>query len=160
MAPKVLSALDSAKTQYYHFKAIVVAGMGLFTDAYDLFCIPPIMKLLGRIYYNHRPRYEVPAAVTSAMLAPPSSAPSSASSCSATSVTALAAAASTDLRPAFPGVLQVYAWGSAATTRSPPPSCRSSPTDEARSVYSGGVLDAGVRDSCELHRDDGGVHRV
>ncbi|KAL0361895.1 UNVERIFIED_CONTAM: putative inorganic phosphate transporter 1-8 [Sesamum radiatum] len=55
MALKVLSALDSAKTQYYHFKAIVVAGMGLFTDAYDLFCIPPIMKLLGRIYYNHRP---------------------------------------------------------------------------------------------------------
>ncbi|KAL0361892.1 UNVERIFIED_CONTAM: putative inorganic phosphate transporter 1-9 [Sesamum radiatum] len=68
MALKVLSALDSAKTQYYHFKAIVVAGMGLFTDAYDLFCIPPIMKLLGRIYYNHRPRYEVPAAVTFAML--------------------------------------------------------------------------------------------
>ncbi|KAA3484424.1 putative inorganic phosphate transporter 1-9 [Gossypium australe] len=51
MALKVLSALDAAKIQLYHFKAIIIAGMGLFTDAYDLFCIPPIMKLIGRIYY-------------------------------------------------------------------------------------------------------------
>ncbi|VAH97536.1 unnamed protein product [Triticum turgidum subsp. durum] len=36
---QVLSALDAAKTQWYHFTAIVVAGMGFFTDAYDLFCI-------------------------------------------------------------------------------------------------------------------------
>ncbi|KAM1023951.1 hypothetical protein ACFX2I_037162 [Malus domestica] len=52
MALKVLSALDTAKTQWYHFKAIIVAGMGLFTDAYDLFCIPPILRLLGRVYYQ------------------------------------------------------------------------------------------------------------
>ncbi|XVE94369.1 hypothetical protein REPUB_Repub02eG0002900 [Reevesia pubescens] len=51
MGLKVLSALDAAKIQLYHFKAIIVAGMGLFTDAYDLFCIPPIIKLIGRIYY-------------------------------------------------------------------------------------------------------------
>lgn len=66
MALKVLTALDSARTQYYHFKAIIIAGMGLFTDAYDLFCIPPIMKLIGRIYYGS-PR-EVPRAVKSAMV--------------------------------------------------------------------------------------------
>ena len=52
MALRVLSALDTARTQWYHFKAIIIAGMGLFTDAYDLFCIPPIMRLLGRIYYD------------------------------------------------------------------------------------------------------------
>ncbi|KAK9928470.1 hypothetical protein M0R45_025603 [Rubus argutus] len=52
MALKVLSALDTARTQWYHFKAIIIAGMGLFTDAYDLFCIPPIMRLIGRIYYD------------------------------------------------------------------------------------------------------------
>ncbi|KAI9201451.1 hypothetical protein LWI28_023687 [Acer negundo] len=52
MALKVLSALDTSKTQYYHFKAIVIAGMGLFTDAYDLLCIPPLMRLIGRIYYG------------------------------------------------------------------------------------------------------------
>ncbi|KAK7362502.1 hypothetical protein VNO77_04618 [Canavalia gladiata] len=51
---KVLSALDSAKTQYYHFKAIIIAGMGLFTDAYDLFSITLITKMIGRIYYGDR----------------------------------------------------------------------------------------------------------
>ncbi|KAK3414854.1 hypothetical protein EUGRSUZ_H00161, partial [Eucalyptus grandis] len=48
----VLNALDSAKIQLYHFKAIVIAGMGFFTDAYDLFCINPVMLLLGRLYYT------------------------------------------------------------------------------------------------------------
>lgn len=70
MALKVLSALDTARTQYYHFKAIIIAGMGLFTDAYDLFCIPPIMRLIGRIYYEDPPhRFEIPAPVVSAMVA-------------------------------------------------------------------------------------------
>ncbi|XP_044498780.1 probable inorganic phosphate transporter 1-7 [Mangifera indica] len=48
----VLNALDVAKTQWYHFTAIVIAGMGFFTDAYDLFCISLVTKLLGRIYYH------------------------------------------------------------------------------------------------------------
>ncbi|KAG6415707.1 hypothetical protein SASPL_123121 [Salvia splendens] len=50
---EVLNALDVAKTQVYHFTAIVVAGMGFFTDAYDLFSISLISKLLGRIYYTN-----------------------------------------------------------------------------------------------------------
>ncbi|KAJ4950366.1 hypothetical protein NE237_027198 [Protea cynaroides] len=49
---QVLSALDTAKTQWYHVTAIIVAGMGFFTDAYDLFCISLVTKLLGRIYYH------------------------------------------------------------------------------------------------------------
>ncbi|PRQ19381.1 putative major facilitator superfamily [Rosa chinensis] len=68
MALKVLSALDTAKTQWYHFKAIIIAGMGLFTDAYDLFCIPPIMRLLGRIYYNDDNNFEIPAIVVTALV--------------------------------------------------------------------------------------------
>ncbi|CAN1136912.1 Probable inorganic phosphate transporter 1-7 [Linum perenne] len=48
----VLNALDSAKTQWYHFTAVIIAGMGFFTDAYDLFCISLVTKLLGRIYYH------------------------------------------------------------------------------------------------------------
>lgn len=48
----VLIALDAAKTQWYHFTTIVIAGMGFFTDAYDLFCISLVTKLLGRIYYT------------------------------------------------------------------------------------------------------------
>ncbi|XP_059669328.1 low affinity inorganic phosphate transporter 8-like [Cornus florida] len=47
----VFSALDNARTQLYHFKAIVIAGMGFFTDAYDLFCITAVSKLIGRLYY-------------------------------------------------------------------------------------------------------------
>lgn len=47
----VLRAMDGAKTKAYHFVAIVVAGMGFFTDAYDLFCISFVTKLLGRLYY-------------------------------------------------------------------------------------------------------------
>lgn len=49
---QVLNALDGAKTQWYHFTAIIIAGMGFFTDAYDLFCISLVTKLLGRIYYH------------------------------------------------------------------------------------------------------------
>ncbi|XP_047938698.1 probable inorganic phosphate transporter 1-7 [Salvia hispanica] len=49
---KVLNALDVAKTQWYHFTAIIIAGMGFFTDAYDLFCISLVTKMLGRIYYH------------------------------------------------------------------------------------------------------------
>lgn len=47
----VLNSLDAAKTQWYHFTAVVIAGMGFFTDAYDLFCISLVTKLLGRIYF-------------------------------------------------------------------------------------------------------------
>ena len=49
---KVLNALDVAKTQWYHFTAIVIAGMGFFTDAYDLFSVSLVTKLLGRLYYT------------------------------------------------------------------------------------------------------------
>ncbi|GAB4850903.1 Probable inorganic phosphate transporter 1-5 [Ancistrocladus abbreviatus] len=47
---QVLNALDVAKTQRYHFTAIVIAGMGFFTDSYDLFSISIVTKLLGRLY--------------------------------------------------------------------------------------------------------------
>ncbi|CAA2980030.1 probable inorganic phosphate transporter 1-9 [Olea europaea subsp. europaea] len=74
MALQVLPDLDSARTQYYHFKAIIVAGMGLLSDAYDLFCLPPIMRLLGRIYFDDSKKhkgdqlYEVPKEVISSMV--------------------------------------------------------------------------------------------
>ncbi|KAJ4843460.1 Inorganic phosphate transporter 1-4 [Turnera subulata] len=44
--------LDKAKVQFYHLKAVVIAGMGFFTDSYDLFCISLVTKLLGRIYFH------------------------------------------------------------------------------------------------------------
>ncbi|KAL2628906.1 hypothetical protein R1flu_013592 [Riccia fluitans] len=51
MASSVLSSLDKAKTQGYHFKAVIISGMGFFTDAYDLFSISTVTRLLGRLYY-------------------------------------------------------------------------------------------------------------
>lgn len=70
MAIEVLSALDKAKMQYYHFQAIVVAGMGLFTDAYDFFCIPAVMRMVGRIYYERtatRPGVTPPAVLSASV---------------------------------------------------------------------------------------------
>ncbi|XP_055831579.1 low affinity inorganic phosphate transporter 4 [Solanum dulcamara] len=55
----VLNALDTARTQWYHVTAVIIAGMGFFTDAYDLFCITTISKLLGRLYY-YDPTTRVP----------------------------------------------------------------------------------------------------
>ncbi|KAF5181304.1 Inorganic phosphate transporter 1-1 [Thalictrum thalictroides] len=49
---KVFNTLDNVKTQFFHFKAVVISGMGFYTDAYDLFCISLVTKLLGRIYYH------------------------------------------------------------------------------------------------------------
>ncbi|GLJ22769.1 hypothetical protein SUGI_0428870 [Cryptomeria japonica] len=63
MPLKVLSALDSARTQLYHFTAIFISGMGFFTDAYDLFCIPPVCNLLGSIYYENKMPIHVKALV-------------------------------------------------------------------------------------------------
>lgn len=48
----ILKALDGAKTQWYHLKAVVISGMGFFTDSYDLFVISLVTKILGRIYYQ------------------------------------------------------------------------------------------------------------
>ncbi|KAG4983732.1 hypothetical protein AAZX31_10G176100 [Glycine max] len=66
---QVLNALDVAKTQWYHFTAIVIAGMGFFTDAYDLFCISLVTKLLGRIYYfeGHDKPGSLPSNVSAAI---------------------------------------------------------------------------------------------
>ena len=72
MALKVLSALDLARTQFYHYKAIIITGMGLFTDAYDLFSIPLVMTFIGRLYYDKRvepDKYVTPPMVVSIMAA-------------------------------------------------------------------------------------------
>ncbi|KAM7252902.1 hypothetical protein ACFE04_025520 [Oxalis oulophora] len=64
---EALSALDTARIQFYHFQAVIICGMGLFTDAYDLFCMTPIMTLLGRIYYQDSS--QIPLTVVAAMVA-------------------------------------------------------------------------------------------
>ncbi len=43
---RILSALDTTRVQRFHFRTIVVAGMGFFTDAYDLFVISLVIPIL------------------------------------------------------------------------------------------------------------------
>ncbi|GJP37665.1 hypothetical protein CLOM_g22102 [Closterium sp. NIES-68] len=66
MAAGVLRSLDQARTQLYHFTAIVIAGLGFFTDAYDLFCISGVAPLLGRIYY-YNPAMDTPGHLPAAV---------------------------------------------------------------------------------------------
>jgi PHS family inorganic phosphate transporter-like MFS transporter len=51
---QVLAALDGQRVSWFHFKAIIIAGMGFFNDSYDLFTIGLLTKLIGRIYYTPR----------------------------------------------------------------------------------------------------------
>jgi len=43
---RILNALDSARIQRFHFRTIIVAGMGFFSDAYDLFVISLVLPIL------------------------------------------------------------------------------------------------------------------
>ena len=43
---RILSALDTTRVQRFHFRTIVVAGMGFFTEAYDLFVISLVIPIL------------------------------------------------------------------------------------------------------------------
>ena len=52
MALDVLEALDFVRTQSNHITAITIARMGFFTNAYNIFCISTISKLLGCLYYT------------------------------------------------------------------------------------------------------------
>jgi MFS transporter, PHS family, inorganic phosphate transporter len=46
----VLATLDAARVQRFHLRTIVVAGMGFFTDAYDLFVISLTIPILVALY--------------------------------------------------------------------------------------------------------------
>jgi len=43
---QILNALDTARIQRFHFRTIIVAGMGFFSDAYDLFVISLVLPIL------------------------------------------------------------------------------------------------------------------
>ncbi|KAK8156502.1 major facilitator superfamily domain-containing protein [Phyllosticta citrichinensis] len=50
-----LAEIDKAPFGWYHVRAIVVAGIGFFTDAYDLFAINLVTPMLGVVYWQTRP---------------------------------------------------------------------------------------------------------
>ncbi|KAK0636951.1 major facilitator superfamily domain-containing protein [Bombardia bombarda] len=46
-----LAEIDKAPFGWYHVRAIVVAGVGFFTDSYDIFCVSLLTLMLGVVYY-------------------------------------------------------------------------------------------------------------
>ena len=49
-ARKILASLDTARVQRFHFQTILVAGMGFFSDAYDLFVISLAIPILVALF--------------------------------------------------------------------------------------------------------------
>ncbi|EJU04751.1 MFS general substrate transporter [Dacryopinax primogenitus] len=47
-----LAEIDNAKFSFFHLKAVLVAGAGFFTDAYDIFAISIASTMLGYVYNN------------------------------------------------------------------------------------------------------------
>lgn len=46
-----LAAVDKAPFGWHHVRAIVVAGVGFFTDSYDIFVASMLTIMLGIVYY-------------------------------------------------------------------------------------------------------------
>ncbi|KAG9615684.1 putative inorganic phosphate transporter PHO84, partial [Aureobasidium melanogenum] len=47
-----LAEIDKAPFGWYHVRAIIVAGIGFFTDAYDIFAIGLVTNMLGVVYWQ------------------------------------------------------------------------------------------------------------
>lgn len=47
----ILSAMDESRLQKFHWKTVLTAGMGFFTDAYDLFIIGTVTAILTPIWH-------------------------------------------------------------------------------------------------------------
>ncbi|KAF1351845.1 MFS transporter [Delphinella strobiligena] len=50
-----LAEIDKAPFGWYHVRAIIVAGIGFFTDAYDIFAIGLVTSMLGIVYWHDAP---------------------------------------------------------------------------------------------------------
>ncbi|KAF2835889.1 MFS transporter [Patellaria atrata CBS 101060] len=49
-----LAEIDKAPFGWYHVRAVVVAGIGFFTDAYDIFAINLAIAMMGVVYFQDR----------------------------------------------------------------------------------------------------------
>jgi PHS family inorganic phosphate transporter-like MFS transporter len=48
---KAFNQLDEAKLGWFHLKTIIVAGVGFFADAYDIFVISLALPMIYQVYY-------------------------------------------------------------------------------------------------------------
>ncbi|TVY23692.1 Repressible high-affinity phosphate permease [Lachnellula hyalina] len=49
-----LAEVDKAPFGWYHVRACVVAGIGFFTDSYDIFAINLVTAMLGVVFFNNK----------------------------------------------------------------------------------------------------------
>lgn len=47
-----LAEIDKASFGWYHIRATIVAGIGFFTDAYDIFAISLVTVMIGVVYFD------------------------------------------------------------------------------------------------------------
>ncbi|KAG4444245.1 acid phosphatase pho5 [Cadophora sp. M221] len=47
-----LAEIDKAPFGWYHVRACVVAGIGFFTDSYDIFAVGLLTTMLGIVYWE------------------------------------------------------------------------------------------------------------
>ncbi|KAF9295607.1 Inorganic phosphate transporter pho84 [Mortierella antarctica] len=52
---ETLAIIDNAEFGWFHVRACMVAGVGFFTDAYDLFAINLVSPMLGYVYFYQSP---------------------------------------------------------------------------------------------------------
>ncbi|RGB36206.1 major facilitator superfamily domain-containing protein [Rhizophagus diaphanus] len=62
-----LEEIDNAKFGWFHIRACLVAGIGFFTDAYDLFSINLVSAILGYTYFSSINANEVPTDIDSGL---------------------------------------------------------------------------------------------
>lgn len=49
---QALARIDEARFGWHHVRAVVVAGVGFFTDSYDIFAINLAVSMLGVVYWQ------------------------------------------------------------------------------------------------------------
>ncbi|KAI9845681.1 MAG: Inorganic phosphate transporter pho84, partial [Thelocarpon superellum] len=57
-----LAEIDKAPFGWYHVRAVIVAGVGFFTDAYDIFAIGLVTPMLGVVYWQGSSKGTIPSA--------------------------------------------------------------------------------------------------
>ncbi|KAM3068484.1 hypothetical protein ACMFMF_009301 [Clarireedia jacksonii] len=64
-----LSEIDKVPFGWYHVRAVVVAGIGFFTDSYDIFAINLITSMLGMVFWQADNNGVIPTHVNTAIKA-------------------------------------------------------------------------------------------
>jgi len=49
---KAFAHLDEAKLGWFHLRAVLVSGVGFFSDAYDIFVISQALTMIYQVYYS------------------------------------------------------------------------------------------------------------